>query len=120
MIGYCNGCLTGGRALDHGSICLECASAARAWILSGTTERIAAAVGARLKQLRVARGLSQGDVAKATGIWRPIVSRIERGVHLPSVTTVCRFAEAIGVDPLADVLAVLDDVLGVGARKEAA
>lgn len=111
MRGDCNGCLSPDREIAHGSICVECAAAARAWEGSEARRRIPRVVGARLRELRLGRGISQAEIAERTGIHRPIVSRIERGVHVASLDTVQRFAAAIGVDPVRDVLVVLDDVV---------
>lgn len=60
-------------------------------------------VGARLRELRLAAGLTQAEVARRTGIHRPNVARVETGRHTPSLDTLRRIAEAIGVAP-GDVL----------------
>jgi transcriptional regulator with XRE-family HTH domain len=64
-------------------------------------------VGRRLRELRVRAKLSQAEVGRRSGIHRPIVARVERGVHDPGLDTVARLCTAIGCK-LRDVLIVLD------------
>lgn len=66
-----------------------------------------ARVSRRLRELRLRAKLSQLDVSKRSGIHRPIISRIERGVHEPDLKTVARLCAAIGCK-LRDVLIVFD------------
>ena len=50
-------------------------------------------VGDRLKTLREAKDLSQGDIEKRTDLLRCYVSRVENGHTVPSVETlekICR------------------------------
>jgi len=54
-------------------------------------------IGRRIRQLRVQKGLSQGDVEKASGLVRCYVSRVENGYIVPSLETLERFAGALGV-----------------------
>lgn len=61
------------------------------------------AVGARIRALREASGLSQGALSLRTGIHRPIVSRLESGRWLPQLATLDRLAEALDV-PIAAFL----------------
>jgi transcriptional regulator with XRE-family HTH domain len=51
----------------------------------------------RLKTLREARDLSQGDIEKRTGLLRCYVSRVENGHTVPSVETLEKFARALEV-----------------------
>jgi transcriptional regulator with XRE-family HTH domain len=55
------------------------------------------ALAARLAELREQRSMSQQDVARKARLQRVSVSRIERGVHEPSLTTLERIAKALGV-----------------------
>lgn len=57
----------------------------------------ASAVGERIRFLREAQGLSQGDVERATGLLRCYTSRVEHGHTVPSLETLERFASALGV-----------------------
>jgi DNA-binding XRE family transcriptional regulator len=63
-----------------------------------------ARLGARLRELRVAAGLTQAELARRTGIHRPNIARVEAGRHTPSLETLARLASAIGV-PTTSVLA---------------
>jgi DNA-binding XRE family transcriptional regulator len=60
-------------------------------------------LGARLRKLRLAAGLTQAELARRTGIHRPNIARVEAGRHTPSLETLARLAMAIGV-PTARVL----------------
>ncbi len=48
---------------------------------------------------RVARGLSQPQLADEAGISEVWVSKIERGTASPSFDTIARLATALGVEP---------------------
>lgn len=61
------------------------------------------ALGARLRDVRVLRRMSQGDVARGAGIHPSHVSDIERRVKTPSVETLFRLGRALRVHP-ADLL----------------
>ena len=52
-------------------------------------------IGDRLKTLREAKNLSQGDIEKRTGLLRCYVSRVENGHTVPSVETLEKFARAL-------------------------
>ena len=51
-------------------------------------------IGDRLKTLREAKDLSQGDIEKRSGLLRCYVSRVENGHTVPSVETLEKFAAA--------------------------
>ncbi len=55
------------------------------------------AVGARLRQLRKQKGMTQADVEHKTGLLRGYVSRVEHGHTVPSVATLERLAAAFDV-----------------------
>lgn len=85
---------------------------------------IAKTVGAELRFLRQEAELTQNQIAEATGIHRPIVARIERGKHCPSLEVVEAYARALELEVL-DVLACLDEHWAevcrlIEAEKEAA
>ncbi|MDD9940732.1 MAG: helix-turn-helix transcriptional regulator [Myxococcales bacterium] len=61
-------------------------------------------LGARLRALRLGAGLTQAELARRTGIHRPNIARVEAGRHTPSLETLARLANAIGV-PTTRVLA---------------
>lgn len=53
--------------------------------------------GIRLREARLKKKLSQGDVARILGVHRTYISGLERGVRNPSLLTVQKVAKAIGV-----------------------
>jgi len=55
-------------------------------------------IGKRLNLLRKARGLSQGDIEKETGLLRCYTSRVENGHTMPSLKTLEKYAAALGVE----------------------
>jgi len=50
-----------------------------------------------LGRIRKHRKLTQRALADRTGIKQPQIARIERGSHVPSVTTLARLADALGM-----------------------
>ena len=54
-------------------------------------------IGDRLRALRQAKNLSQGGIAKRTGLLRPYISRVENGYTVPSVETLEKLARALEV-----------------------
>jgi transcriptional regulator with XRE-family HTH domain len=51
-------------------------------------------IGARIRQLREQKSLSQGDIERSTGLLRCYISRVENGHTVPSLETLERFAGA--------------------------
>jgi transcriptional regulator with XRE-family HTH domain len=54
-------------------------------------------VGVRLRELRISKNLSQRDIQKRTGLLRCYVSRVENGHTIPSVETLEKWANALGI-----------------------
>jgi transcriptional regulator with XRE-family HTH domain len=54
-------------------------------------------IGAKLRELRVAKNLSQGDIEKRTGLLRCYVSRVENGYTVPTIETLEKYAHALEV-----------------------
>jgi transcriptional regulator with XRE-family HTH domain len=54
-------------------------------------------LAARLKDLREAKGLSQGDIEKRTGLLRCYISRVENGHTAPALETLEKIARALEV-----------------------
>src|SRR6202521_4746069 len=54
-------------------------------------------IGDRLRELRVEKKLSQGDIEKKTGLLRCYISRVENGHTIPAVETLEKFARALEV-----------------------
>ena len=55
-------------------------------------------IGARIRSLREARGLSQGDIERSSGLLRSYISRVEGGYTAPSLATLDKFAKALGLE----------------------
>ena len=54
-------------------------------------------IGDRLRALREAKKLSQGDIEERTGLKRSYISRVENGHTVPSVDTLEKWARALDV-----------------------
>jgi transcriptional regulator with XRE-family HTH domain len=54
-------------------------------------------IGDRLRELRGAKKLSQGDIEKRTGLLRCYISRVENGHTVPSIETLEKLARALEV-----------------------
>jgi transcriptional regulator with XRE-family HTH domain len=63
-------------------------------------------LGLRVRLFRVARGLSQNDLARASGVSRVTLGSIERGEHAASLLAYRKLAGALGRD--------LGELLGEG------
>lgn len=61
-------------------------------------------IAGRLRSVREARGLSLDDVAAVMGIERSEVSKLERGKTNPELRTLLRYAQAIGMKLVVDVV----------------
>ena len=55
-------------------------------------------IGERLRELRQAKGLSQGDIEERTGLVRCFLSRLECGHGIPSLGTLEKIAEALDLE----------------------
>ena len=55
--------------------------------------------GRQVRRYRERAGLSQRQLGAAAGIGHSYISRLEADLNSPSVTTLCRLARALGVDP---------------------
>ena len=56
-------------------------------------------IGKRLRELREAKGLSQGDIERRSGLLRSYISRVEGGYTAPSLVTLEKFSKALEVEP---------------------
>jgi transcriptional regulator with XRE-family HTH domain len=70
-------------------------------MLSTLEDEISLRVGRSVKQQREAAGLSLRMLAMRSGISASMISDIERGTKSPTVTTVVRLAQALGVSAAA-------------------
>jgi transcriptional regulator with XRE-family HTH domain len=54
-------------------------------------------IGNRLREMREAKQLSQGDIEKRTGLFRCYISRVEHGHTVPAIETLEKMARALEV-----------------------
>jgi transcriptional regulator with XRE-family HTH domain len=54
-------------------------------------------IGDRLREMREAKKLSQGDIEKRTGLLRCYISRVENGHTVPAIETLEKVARALEV-----------------------
>lgn len=60
-------------------------------------------VGANVRRLREAQGLSQEELAERAGVHRTFVSQVERAVKRPTIQTLDKIAKGLGL-PLTDIV----------------
>lgn len=65
--------------------------------MDGDTAALASVIGARVKQERHARGWTLDQLADGAGVSRRMVISVEKGEVNPSVGTLLRLSEALGV-----------------------
>jgi transcriptional regulator with XRE-family HTH domain len=70
-------------------------------------------IGDTIRNFRLQKGMSQGDIEKRTGLLRCYLSRVENGHTIPSLDTLAKIASAMEV-PLAQFFA--DNSGETGAR----
>jgi len=58
-------------------------------------------IGETIRNFRLEKGMSQGDIEKRTGLLRCYLSRVENGHTIPSLDTLAKIAGAMNV-PLAE------------------
>lgn len=61
------------------------------------SKKVKKAFGKALREVRKRRGLSQLDVSTASDLDRAYLSELERGLKNPSLETIFRLADAMGV-----------------------
>ena len=54
-------------------------------------------IGAKIRELRIAKNLSQGDIEKRMGLLRAYTSRVEHGHTVPSIATLEKYANVLEV-----------------------
>ena len=52
-------------------------------------------IGATIRQFRLEKNMSQGDIEKRTGLLRCYLSRVENGHTIPSLETLAKIAQAM-------------------------
>jgi len=60
-------------------------------------------IGKRLKSLREAKALTQGNIEQAVGLTRPYISRVENGRSVPGIEILEKWANALGM-PLYELM----------------
>lgn len=60
-------------------------------------EDISKQFGKKVREVRIKKELSQGDVARRLNLHRSYISGIERGVRNPSLKVIQKVAKALGV-----------------------
>jgi len=55
--------------------------------------------GKKLREIRLKKKLSQGDIARILGVHRSYISGLERGRRNPSLLTVQKVAKALNISP---------------------
>lgn len=56
-------------------------------------------IGWKIRQLRICQAYSQGEFAAKLGIKQEVLSRWETGKAKPSMKSIKKVADALGVDP---------------------
>ena len=64
--------------------------------VSSDSAALAARCARQLVQLRAAAGETQRQLATRLGMTESMISRLERGDHVPSLRTLCRIADVFG------------------------
>lgn len=54
-------------------------------------------LAANMKKIRARKGMSQGDICRALGVDRAFISTIESGKQNPTLATIEKIAQALGV-----------------------
>lgn len=60
-------------------------------------EKLLKEIGERVRKARLAKGMSQAQLAEALNISPPYVSNIETGKHIMKITTLIKLTEALEV-----------------------
>lgn len=58
---------------------------------------ISSKLGQNLKRIRTKKKMSQGDIARALEVHRAYISGIESGKRNPTIATIQRLADALGI-----------------------
>lgn len=54
-------------------------------------------LGQNMKRIRLAKHMSQGDICRKLGLGRSYISNVESGKNNPTLSTITKLAEALGV-----------------------
>jgi excisionase family DNA binding protein len=97
--GHLPAVLSGHRLTVSRDDLLAVQEAAQGWLVEPRWQRNPTRAGQRLRLLREAAGLSQQELALASGLTHEEISRLELGYQTPLLSTVRTLAQALGVDP---------------------
>ena len=75
---------------------VEAAQARHDSVMESAAVSLAQSLLASLVDARKRRGFSQAEVARRMGVSQPVVVRLEAGTHSPTLSTLSRYAAAIG------------------------
>jgi len=75
-------------------------------------ETAAARVGARIREIRETRGMSQADVGALVGLTADRIQKYENGVRRPKLGLLKQIAAALGVEPAALTDPVVGNAIG--------
>lgn len=73
-------------------------------------------IGSRLKAIRKTRNLSLDEMARMTGVSKPMLGQIERGRSIPTITTLWKIATGLKV-PLSAFLEEAPGKFEIGRKK---
>ena len=54
-------------------------------------------LGQNMKKIRLAKQMSQGDICRKLGLGRSYISNVESGKNNPTLSTITKLAQALGV-----------------------
>jgi len=60
-------------------------------------DKISAKLGQNMKRIRAKKKMSQGDIARALDVHRAYISGIENGKRNPTLATIQKLANALGI-----------------------
>ena len=61
--------------------------------------KISKKLGDNIKKIRTEKGMSQGDICRATGMDRGYISRVENGLKNPTLSNLEKIAKALKIMP---------------------
>ena len=73
-------------------------------------------IGSRIRSYRKQKGMTQGDLAEATGLHLTYIGQLERGEKNATIGTIWKISESLSV-PIAEIFARIPS--GGGQRKDA-
>lgn len=83
--------------------------------MAGKPDPLLVALGATIRELRAERELSQEQLGLRSGVHRNYIGGLERAERRPSVVTIARLAETLGIRT-SDVFRRAERRMGRGAR----